>query len=142
MHSARLLGITITDTLKFDEHVVNLLSQCSQRIYMMKQLKNQGLPLNKLDEVFTALILSKFRYALPAWGGLRHKHPVYAKESTLFSKEPIIANSAESSMILMNYCDMMTKLCLIKFSALFIVYITCYRRNKQCNIASETEATT
>lgn len=67
--SVRLLGITLTDNLKFDVHVKNILSQCSQRLYILKQVKGQGLPVNKLNEVFVALIVSKFRYALPAWGG-------------------------------------------------------------------------
>ena len=69
VHEIKMLGITVNDSLKFDTHVKSILSQCSQRLYLLKQLKNQGLPINKLDEVYNALIVSKIRYALPAWGG-------------------------------------------------------------------------
>lgn len=66
---AKYLGFTLPNNFKFDEHVKYTLSQCSQRIYLMKKLKNQGLPSKKLDIIFYALILSKITYALPAWGG-------------------------------------------------------------------------
>ena len=69
VNEIKMLGVSISGSLKFDAHVKSVLSQCSQRLYLLKQLKNQGLPINKLDEVYSALIVSKIRYALPAWGG-------------------------------------------------------------------------
>ena len=42
---------------------------CSQRMHLLKQLKSQGLGIKQLHIVFTALIVSRVLYALPAWGG-------------------------------------------------------------------------
>lgn len=67
--SSKLLGIILNETLKFDDHISATLSQCSQRLYMLKQIKNQGLCIQKLDIIFQALIVSKLVYALSAWGG-------------------------------------------------------------------------
>ena len=38
-------------------------------MYLLKQLKSQGLRIRQLHIVFTALIVSRVLYALPAWGG-------------------------------------------------------------------------
>ena len=66
---AKYLGITLSSNLKFDEHIKITLAQCSQRLYLLNCLKNQGLPKDKLDIIFNALIVSKLQYALPSWGG-------------------------------------------------------------------------
>ena len=67
--SAKLLGVTFSHNLKFDEHVKNILTICNQRSYLLKCLKGQGLPSKELHIVFCALIVSRILYALPAWGG-------------------------------------------------------------------------
>jgi len=43
--SATLLGIrpTLCDTFRFDAHIGIVLKMCSQRIYLLKLLRNQGL---------------------------------------------------------------------------------------------------
>ena len=38
--------------------------------YLLKQLRDQGLPLQKLHTVLKAIVLSRLMYALPAWGPL------------------------------------------------------------------------
>jgi len=43
---------------------------CSQRIFLLKQLRDQGLPLRSLHTVFQAIVLSRLLYALPAWDPL------------------------------------------------------------------------
>jgi len=67
--SVKLLGVTFFNTLRFDEHVKNILIICNQRCYLLKCLKGQGLPSAQLNIVFCAIILSRILYALPAWGG-------------------------------------------------------------------------
>jgi Reverse transcriptase (RNA-dependent DNA polymerase) len=67
--SVILLGVHFSHSFKFDEHVKALLSQCSQRMYLLRSLRNQGLPLAKLDIIHQAVIINKIRYALPVWGG-------------------------------------------------------------------------
>ena len=50
--SAKLLGVTFCSNLKFDEHVKNILTICSQHCYLFKCLKAQGLPAKQLNLVF------------------------------------------------------------------------------------------
>ena len=45
------------------------LSQCSQRLYLLKLLRSQGLSTAQLDQVSQAIIVSRLRYALPVWSG-------------------------------------------------------------------------
>jgi hypothetical protein len=67
--TAKLLGVTFSNNLKFDSHINNILTICNQRCYLLRQLKAQGLPIKHLHMVFVALIISRITYALPAWGG-------------------------------------------------------------------------
>jgi len=57
--SAKSLGITLCDTLRFDAHIGNVLKMCSQRIYLLKLFRDQGLPRHHLNIVFDALVLSR-----------------------------------------------------------------------------------
>ena len=52
-----------------DLHVQNILSQCTQRLYLIKLLKHQGMPQQQLSAVIYSIIVSHILYALPAWGG-------------------------------------------------------------------------
>ena len=70
MQSAKLLGVIFQSTFSFVDHVDYVLKICSQRIYLLKLLRDQGLPLQKLHTVFQAIVLSCLMYALPAWGPL------------------------------------------------------------------------
>jgi len=53
--SAKLLGVTFCSNLKFDKHVKKILTICSQRCYLLKCLKAQGLPAKQLNVVFLLL---------------------------------------------------------------------------------------
>ena len=64
--SAKLLGVIFKNNLSFDEHVTAVLKCCSQRAYILKLLRDQGMLQIHLDTVFHALIMSKIRYALYA----------------------------------------------------------------------------
>jgi len=44
------------------------LSICSQRIFLLKRLRDQGLSVHYLDLVFHAIVVSRILYALPVWG--------------------------------------------------------------------------
>ena len=66
---AKLLGVVLTSNLKFDSHVDTILKICSQRAFLMKRLRDQGLSCKLLDIVFIAIILSRIMYASQAWSG-------------------------------------------------------------------------
>ena len=44
VHCDKLLGIYLSDTLQFETHLVNLLKICSHRTYLLKLLRDQGMP--------------------------------------------------------------------------------------------------
>jgi len=67
--TAKLLGVTFSQSLSFECHVSNILTVCSQRMYLLKCLKSQAFLLNNFTIIFCAIIVSRILYALPAWGG-------------------------------------------------------------------------
>ena len=82
---AKLLGVTFCSNLKFDEHVKNILTICSQRCYLLKCLKAQGFPAKQLNVVFSAIVVSRIIYALPAWGEFL-SNDLIAKLNAFFKK--------------------------------------------------------
>jgi len=66
---ATLVGIYITPTISTYVHVNKMLTQINQRLYLLSQLKLQGLNIQVLHTLFTGLIMSKIMYALPAFAG-------------------------------------------------------------------------
>ena len=76
----RLLGVIFQSSLSFAAHVDYVLKVCSQRIFILKQLRAQGMSLEQLHTVFQAIILQRLAYALPAWGpflSVDLKHKIY-----------------------------------------------------------------
>ena len=51
-----------------DSHSQFILSQCAQRMYLLKLLHHQGLPDAQLSVIANAVIISRLLYTLPAWG--------------------------------------------------------------------------
>ena len=64
------VGVVLQQGLSFDLHVTELLKQCSQRIYLLRLLRTQGLSIDQMNVIFVGLIFSRLLYALPAWGVL------------------------------------------------------------------------
>lgn len=69
----KLLGLFISDTLGFEEHVKYVLTVCGQRCYLLKALRWQGLSHYHVNNIFQSLIISRLSYALSAWGGFLTK---------------------------------------------------------------------
>jgi len=67
--SAKLLGFICSETLSPSEHVNYVLSMCNQRLYLLSQLKKQGLCINGLTLVFQAIVVSRITYALSSFYG-------------------------------------------------------------------------
>ena len=70
LHCVKLLGVLFQDNLKLDSHGQYILSQCAQRMYLLKLLQHQGLPLNKLRVVVYSLIVSLYRICPSSMGRL------------------------------------------------------------------------
>lgn len=65
----KLLGSIFSDSFHYDSHVNYILKICSQRSYLMRKLRDQGLTINQLNIVFDAIILSRITYGVCAWSG-------------------------------------------------------------------------
>jgi len=69
----KLLGVYISEMLRFDEHVKYILTVCGQRCYLLKTLRWQGLSSALIDTIYQSIVLSRLTYALSAWGGFLSK---------------------------------------------------------------------
>jgi gmma-aminobutyric acid receptor subunit gamma/cGMP-dependent protein kinase 2 len=81
--SVKSLGVTLTHRLSMDHHVNEILSVITQRLYLISQLRNQGLPIHALNSIFHALILSRILYALPAFSGFLSSANIARLDATL-----------------------------------------------------------
>ena len=69
VNAFRLLGLILHPEFKISEHVCNILTTCNQRLYLLAQLKKQGLGPTERDIIFQSIVLSKILYALPMYFG-------------------------------------------------------------------------
>jgi len=51
--------------LNFSQHVKSVVVVCNQRLYLLAQLKKQGLGISTIDLVFKTTVLNKTLCALP-----------------------------------------------------------------------------
>jgi len=128
--SAKLIGVTFCSNLKFDEHVKNILTICSQRCYLLKCLKGQGLPAKQLSVVFCAIVMSRILFALPAWGGFL-SYDLVAKFDAFFQKKLFAGVTAVSLDVCLCYCMRRMLNCSVKWLTIRnIVFTSCYLRKK------------
>jgi len=85
LDSYKLLGVIFQSNLKMDLHVLYVLSQCAQRMYLLKLLSQQGMTRAQLSVITHAIIISRILYALPVWRGFLSSHLV-AKIDALFKR--------------------------------------------------------
>jgi hypothetical protein len=76
VRQTRLLGVLFTDALSFENYVNFLLSSCSQRFYLLKNLRDGGMPLRQLNIVFSSLVVNRISYCLSAWGGFLNSEQI------------------------------------------------------------------
>ena len=62
-----LLGIF--HNLSWSPHVRHILSQITQRYYLLVQLKNMAIEKSMMNQIFQSLIISRIRYAIEAISG-------------------------------------------------------------------------
>src|ERR1700761_9412933 len=68
-HIAKIFGVMLAHNCRFSSHVLDVVTVCSQHVFMHKAFENKGLVAHQLNIIFDAVILSRLLYALPAWGG-------------------------------------------------------------------------
>lgn len=65
---AKVLGVYIDANLRFTQHVDFVVKNCAQKMFLLRSLKNRGMPPQHLEIIFKALVLANITYALSAWG--------------------------------------------------------------------------
>ena len=65
--SAKILGVTVRNDLKWKNHVDNITAKASQWIYLLKQLKRAGIDCKSLIQFYCACIHSILDYACQAF---------------------------------------------------------------------------
>ena len=68
--SGKLLGITISANLRWTTHIDNTIKKASQRIFLLKVLKNSGLPNQKLWMYYNEMVRSILSYGFPSFCNL------------------------------------------------------------------------
>jgi len=68
VEQAKLLRVILQNNFSVNSHVNYVLTLCSQRIFLLKRLRDQGLNYRQLDTVFQATVVSRILCALPGWG--------------------------------------------------------------------------
>ena len=64
-----ILGITVSHTLTFHQHIAVLVTKSARSFYALKTIRNNGLNGNALRDVTRATLVSQLLYASPAWWG-------------------------------------------------------------------------
>jgi hypothetical protein len=64
-----VLGVCLSDSLSFGEHVNSLLTQASGTVYALRILRSNGLTPPALWDVTYATLIARLSYASPAWWG-------------------------------------------------------------------------
>jgi hypothetical protein len=65
----KILGVTLSEQLGFDEHVRNINIKARQSMYALRVLAAHGLSGHKLNDVAEATTMARMLYASPAWWG-------------------------------------------------------------------------
>ena len=65
----KLLGVHLRHDLNFSQHVESVVATCIQRLYLLAQLKKQGLGISAIDSMFKAIVLNRILYAVPVYFG-------------------------------------------------------------------------
>ena len=67
MKSAKILGLTVGNDLKWHDHLDNITAKASRLICLLKQLKRAGIDRKSLIQFDCAYILSFLEYACQAF---------------------------------------------------------------------------
>ncbi len=74
VESFRFLGTTISQDLKWDNHIVSIVRKAQQRLYFLRQLRKFNLPQELLKQFYSAIIESVLCTSITVWFSL---HIIY-----------------------------------------------------------------
>ena len=71
---AKLLGVTISSDLTWNEHVENIIAKAGKRVYMLYQLKRAEIGQHDLRTMYVSAIIHVLEYACPVWHTNLNRH--------------------------------------------------------------------
>ena len=67
INSTRLLGVTLSEDLKWQSHIDEITTKASQRLYFIILLKRAGIDPHHLINIYTSIVRSVLEYACQVW---------------------------------------------------------------------------
>ena len=64
-----VLGVLVDDKLSFQQHVHKIVTNCSNIMFALRTLKQHGLNMELVQDIYRATVVTKLLYAAPAWWG-------------------------------------------------------------------------
>ena len=106
VEEAKLFGDLLTPALSMQSHVKHTISILNQRLYLLNQLRKQGLNVSGLTQIFMAWVVARFQYLLPALSGQLLADDLH-KVDAVFSKARRwqLTSHTPNSANLIEQCD-------------------------------------
>ncbi|KAK3537446.1 hypothetical protein QTP70_010415 [Hemibagrus guttatus] len=90
VESFRFLGTTISQDLKWDNHIDSIIKKVQQRLYFLLQLRKFNLPQELLTHFYSAVIESVLCTSITVWFGSATKSDIRRVQRTVRTAERII----------------------------------------------------
>ena len=121
--STCILGLTIQDNMKWNEHIHNIVKKASKRLYMLRLLKRANVSIDTLITVYTTIIRPVVEYACQVW---HYNIQQYLSEEI----EKIQKRAFRIILLTQKYDDALSKTNIMSLR---------YRREKLCEQFFETD---
>ncbi len=90
VESFRFLGTTISQDLKWDNHVDSIVKKAQQRLFFLRQLKKLNLPPAHMTQFYSAVIESVLCSSITVWFGSASKSDIRRMQRTVRTADRII----------------------------------------------------
>ncbi len=96
VQSFRFLGTTISQDLKWDNHIESIVKKAQQRLYFLRQLRKFNLPQELLKQFYSAIIESVLCRSITVWFSSATKSDLRRLRRVVWTAEHIIGTSLPS----------------------------------------------
>ncbi len=102
VESFRFLGTTISQDLKWDNHIESIVKKAQQRLYFLRQLRKFNLPQELLNQFYSAIIESVLCTSTTVWFNLATKSDLRRLRRVVRTAERIIGSMEQPSPLSKN----------------------------------------
>ncbi len=93
VESFRFLGTTISQDLKWDNHIESIVKKAQQRLYFLRQLRKFNLPQELLKQFYSAIIESVLCTSITVWFSSATKSDLRKLQRVVRTAEQIIGTT-------------------------------------------------